>query len=293
MSATTAPPASPPATGPRQIKGPSALGSDPKQFLRLTWTLAVTDFRLRFFGSALGYLWTLMRPMMTFGVLIVLFTVVLDLTDGVALYPQALLLGLVLYQLFSDATTLSVRSIVERENIVRKIEFPRLAVPAAVVVQMFFNFVLNLVVVVAFLLAAGGEVRWSWLQMIPLVALLAAFTMGLCMLLSMLFVKFRDVQPIWEVIAFALFYLSPIFYTVDYVTRAYDASVVKWIIMLNPFAAILQQARHAMIDPSHPSAADAAGGAVNLLVPAAIALVIVLIGAQVFRRGAPRVAEEV
>ena len=276
----------------RQIKGPSAVGTDARHFWSVTWTLAVTDYRLRFFGSTLGYLWTLMRPLLFFSVLLLLFTQVLDLTTGVALYPQALLLGMVFFNLFSEATGMSVRSLVERENIVRKVDFPRLAVPFAVVLQALFNFGMTFIVVIVFLLAAGGEVRWSWLELLYLVPLLVLYTTGLCMLLSMLYVRARDVQPIWEVLTLSLFYLSPIFYTVDYVREQYDAAVVEWLVMLNPFAAILQQARHVMIDPSHPSAADAAGGTLQLLVPLTIGVTLFIAGAQVFRRRASRIAEE-
>ena len=275
----------------RQIKGPSALGSDPRRFAHLTWTLAVTDFKLRFFGSVLGYVWTLMRPLLLFGVLLVLFTVILDLSGDVKLYPQALLLGLVLFNFFGEATGQSVRCIVERESIVRKIEFPRLAVPLAVVLQALFNLGLSMIVVTGFILAAGGAITVSWLWLIPLVVLLTIFSTGLAMLLSMLFVRFRDVQPIWDVVLQALFYLSPIFYTVDLVAQQFNASVVEYL-MWNPFAAILQQARHALIDPSHPTAAAAAGGVEHLLIPFAIGLAIFAIGAQVFRKGAPRVAEQ-
>ena len=275
----------------RQIKGPSALGSDPRRLAHLTWTLAVSEFRLKFFGSVLGYLWTLMRPLALFGVLLVLFTQILDLADDVVLYPQALLLGLMLFNFFGECTMGSVRAIVDRENIVRKIEFPRLAVPLSIVLQALFNLGLSLIVVVVFLLAAGGEIRWSWLQLIPLIALLTAFSTGMAMLLSMAYVRYRDVQPIWEVILQSLFYLSPIFYTVELVAQQFDETAVEYL-MWNPFAALLQQARHAIIDPSHPTAADAAGGAVNLLIPLAIALVLIAWGGHVFRRGAPRVAED-
>ena len=276
----------------RQIKGPSAVGSNARHFWNLTWTLAVTDYRLKFFDSTLGYLWTLMRPLLFFGVLLLLFTQVLNLAVGVVLYPQALLLGMVFFNLFSEATGMSVRSPVDRAHIVRKVDFTRLAVPLAAVLQALFNFGMTFVVVVIFLLAAGGEVRWSWLELLYLVPLLVLYTSGLCMLLSILYVRARDVQPIWEVMTLSLFYLSPIFYTVEFVRAQYDASAVEWLIMLNPFAAILQQARHVMIDPSHPSAADAAGGAVNLLVPLAIGFVLFVLGAQLFRKRASRIAEE-
>ncbi len=278
--------------GARQIKGPSAIGSDWRRFASLTWTLAVTDFKLRFFGSALGYLWTLMRPLLLFGVLLLLFTQVLDLADDVVLYPQALLLALVLFNFFAEGTSTAIRAIVDREHIVRKVDFPRLAVPLAVVLGALFNLALSLVVFFVFLLAAGGDPRWSWLQLIPLIGVLTVFTTGLAMLLSMLFVRARDVQPIWDVVLQAMFYLTPIFYTVELVARRFNASAVEYLVTLNPLAAIVQQARHAVIDPSHPAAATAAGGTAKLLIPFAIGLVLVVAGAQLFRRRAAGVAEE-
>src|SRR3954469_14377184 len=111
-----------------EIKGPSALGSDGRRLLRLTWTLAVTDFKLRFFGSVLGYLWQLMRPLLLFGVLYTVFSLFFDVGDDVRFYPIALLLGIVLFNFMAESTAGSVRSLVTRESLVRKIEFPRLAV---------------------------------------------------------------------------------------------------------------------------------------------------------------------
>jgi ABC-2 type transport system permease protein len=275
----------------RVIKGPSAVGSDARRFFHLTWALSITDFKLRFFGSALGYVWQLLRPLMLFGVLLVLFTKVVDLGEGVTLYAQALLLGMVLYQLLSDSTGAAVRSLMDRENLVRKVDFPRLAVPLSSVLVALFNYGLNLIVVIGFLLAGGGDVSWSWLQLIPLSVLLVGLCVGLSMLLSISFVRYRDVEPIWDVSLTVLFYASAIFFPVQIITGP-DADLIRQILMMNPFAAILQQARHAMIDPSHPSAADAAGGIEYLLIPLAIGLLILIVGGQLFRKRAPRVAEE-
>jgi ABC-2 type transport system permease protein len=275
----------------RQIKGPSAVGSDPRRFWHLTRALAVTEFKLRFFGSVLGYAWQVMRPLLLFGVLYVLFTQVVDLGNEVPLYGVALLLGLVLYTFFSEATSAAVTSIVERENLVRKIEFPRLAVPLSVVLTAMFNLALNLGVVVVFLLASGGRLRWSWLELIPLVAVLAVLASGLAMLLSAAFVRARDVKPIWDVVLQVLFYGSPIFYAVETV----QATAPEWVakaLMLNPFAAILQQARHAVISPKYDTAAAAIGGTWRLLVPLAIVGVVFVLGYAVFRRAAPRLAED-
>jgi ABC-2 type transport system permease protein len=275
----------------RQIKGPSAVGTDPRRFWHLTRALAVTEFKLRFFGSVLGYAWQVMRPLMLFGVLYVLFTQIIDVGNDVPLYGVALLLGLVLYTFFSEATGTAVGSIVERENLVRKIEFPRLAVPMSVVLTALFNLALNLGVVVVFLLASGGSVRWTWLELIPLVALLAVMSSGMAMLLSATFVRARDVKPIWDVVLQILFYGSPIFYAIETVQATAPTWVAK-ALMLNPFAAILQQARHAVISPKYDTAAAAIGGAWRLLIPLAIIFGVFAIGYAVFRRAAPRLAED-
>src|SRR5690606_18593325 len=148
------------------------VGSDPRRFWHLTRALAVTEFKLRFFGSVLGYAWQVMRPLMLFGVLYVLFTQIVKLGGDVPRYGVALLLGLVLYTFVSEATGTAVTSIVDRENLVRKIEFPRLAVPLSVVLTALFNLMLNLGVVAIFLLASGGSVRWTWIELVPLVVIL-------------------------------------------------------------------------------------------------------------------------
>jgi ABC-2 type transport system permease protein len=275
----------------RQIKGPSAVGSDPRRFWHLTRALAVTEFKLRFFGSVLGYAWQVMRPLLLFGVLYVLFTQVIDVGNDVPYYGVALLLGLVLYTFFSEATGAAVSSIVDRENLVRKIEFPRLAVPLSVVLTALFNLGLNLCVVIVFLLASGGSVRWSWLELIPLVALLAVLASGVAMLVSALFVRARDIKPIWDVVLQILFYASPIFYAIETVQATAPSWVAK-VLMLNPFAAILQQARHAMISPEYDTAAQAIGPDWRLLIPLGIIFGAFALGYAVFRRAAPRLAED-
>ncbi len=137
------------------IKGPSALGDDPRRFLRLTWTLAITQFKLKFYGSVLGYLWQLMRPLMLFGVLYVVFTEFVRLGNDIEFYPVVLLTGIVLYTFVSEATGGAVASVVERETLVRKVQFPRMVIPCAVVLTATLNLMLNLVAVVVFAAISG------------------------------------------------------------------------------------------------------------------------------------------
>ncbi|MEA2232000.1 MAG: type transport system permease protein [Solirubrobacteraceae bacterium] len=274
------------------VRGPTALGNDNRRLLRLAWTLAATDFKLRFFGSALGYLWQLMRPLMLFGILYVVFTQVFGATGPEEFYGSSLLLGIVLYNFFSEATGGAVKSILIRESLVRKIDFPRLAVPLSTVLQALFNLLLNLVPVTGFLLAQGGQPRLSWLALPIIVAVLATMGLALAMLLSSLYVRFRDIEPIWDVVLQALFYTTPILYTAAVVKQQAGETALQLLLLLNPFAAIVQEAKHVFIDPSHASLASLLGHPILVLVPLVEIVVLLMIGYTVFAREAPRIAED-
>jgi ABC-2 type transport system permease protein len=266
---------------------PSAIGDDLRRFASLTVTLAATDFKLRFFGSALGYVWTLMRPLLLFGVLYFVFTEVVRFGDGVKHYPVYLLSAIVLFTFFSETTSRGVTSLVERENLLRKVRFPRLVIPLAVALHALFNLGLNFIVVLAFVLASGIAPRLAWLEMIPLVALLILFSTGVTMLLSALYVRYRDMQPIWEVALQILFYASPVIYVVATLPDSIETEA-----MASPITAILTQMRHSLIDPAAPTAADAIGGGVRLLIPLFVVVGVFALGAWVFAREAPRIAED-
>jgi len=272
----------------RPMRGPSALGGDPKRFWTLTWTLAVLEFRLKFFGSVLGYFWQLMRPLLLFGVLYFVFTELVRLGGGVQDYPVILLMGIIIYTFYAEATGTAVGSVPDRESLVRKVHFPRLVIPLSVVLTTFLNFALNFIVVMLFVLASGIAPRWSWLEIVPLVIALGLLSTGIGTLLAALFVRYRDVRPIWDVILQMTFYGSPILYPIEKIP---DESLQR-LIMCSPLAVIVQQARHAIIDVNAPSAAEVMGGAVWLLIPLAILVGVCALGYIVFDRSAPHIAEE-
>jgi ABC-2 type transport system permease protein len=284
MSATQA---DSPAFGHR-IRGPSALGGDWGRFLHLTWTLAVTDFKLRFFGSVLGYLWQLMRPLMLFGVLYFVFTEFVRIGQQAPHFAVVLLLGIVIFTFFADATGGSVASLVDREAMLRKIHFPRLVVPLAVVLTAYFNLLINLVAVAIFALAQGIEPRIEWLEFPVLLLILGIWAVGLAMLLSAVYVRARDIQPIWEVVVQAMFYAAPVIYPIEGIPQQ------KWTpyVMCNPLAAIIEQARFAVVDPNARTAAEAIGTTGRLAIPAGIVIASVVLGFWVFNREAPRIAEQ-
>jgi len=288
VSVTT--PAPPPVQAPselRRMAGPSALAGGRRRFLYLTWTIAVQEVKLRFFGSALGYLWQLVNPLLLFGVLYVVFTQAIKLGAEADFFPAVLLLNIIMYRFFADATAGAVTSVIDRENLVRKVQFPRLVVPAAVVLTAAFNFLLNLLAVVFFLALTGVRPRVSWLLAPLLLVLLAALAFGLSMLLSALYVRFRDVRPIWEVALQIAFYASPIIYVIETV----DVEWGRRLMLLSPLAALVHQMRSTVIDPNTPSTATILGGA-WVLVPLGLIVLVCVVGFVVFNRAAPRIAED-
>lgn len=266
--------------------GPSAFGDDLRRFWNLTVTLAVTDYKLRYFGSFLGYFWSLARPLMFFGVLYVVFTQVFRFGKGVPHYPVYLLNSIVLWTFFMETTNGCVQCLLSREGLLRKMRFPRLVIPLSVALTALFNLAANYVAVLAFALISGVEVRWTWLVLLPLIALLALLATGVGMLLSVLFVRFRDIQPIWDVASQVLFYGSPVIYTAGQYAGFEHAAVTG-----NPIAAILTEAHYVFIDKYTPDAGMAAGGTARLLVPVSIIAAMFVLGLWFFNREAPRIAE--
>ena len=175
-------------------------------------TLARTEFKLRYFGSILGYLWSLMRPLLFFGILFFFFTKVVRLGQGVPHYGVYLLMGIVLWNYVAEATGQAVTCLVTREALLRKVRFPRMVVPMSVSLTATFNLAMNSIAVVAFALIDGVVPSIKWLEMIPIALGFVILATGVGMLLSALYVRFRDVAPIWEVTLLAWFYVSPIMF---------------------------------------------------------------------------------
>ncbi len=275
------------ARGPREIRGPSAYDGSIRRMLYLTWIMGLTEYRLTYFGSALGYLWSLVRPLMLFGVLYVVFSQVVDFGDDIPNYPVLLLLNIVLFNFFTDATSRSVTAVTERESIVRKMQFPRMVIPMARVLSSAMNLAVSLIAAFVFLLGYGVDPEWTWLLLPVAMVPLLLITVGTSMLLSALYVRFRDVSSIWAVLATAFFYGSPVLYAIDKVPADYQ----RPLLLINPLADVLEQVRHWVVDPTSPGAVEVLGGVQWLLVPLGLTVAICALGVWVFNREAPLIAE--
>ena len=274
----------------REVHGPSALGGGRRRFFDLLWLMSVTEFRRTYFGTVFGYLWSLVRPLMLFGVLLFVFTQVFKVGSSLHNYPVLLLLGIVQFTFFQEATTSAVGSVVVQEGVVRKTQFPRLVIPLATVLTAFFNFLLNLVVVLVFILAWGVDPKLTWLLFPVALAALFVLTAAVSMILSVLYVRFRDVAIIWTVGAQVLFYATPILYPLG--LEGFLSERIEELLMLNPLAVIFEQVRVWVLESSAPTAAEAAGGWLHLLPALAIYLGTCAFAVWIFNREAPRIAEE-
>jgi ABC-2 type transport system permease protein len=258
----------------------------PRRVLTLAWTLAVTDWKLRFYGSVLGAVWTVARPFAFFGVVYFIFTDIVGLDQNVKNYGVYILLGLVFFSFFAEVTGNSVQALTMRENLLRKMYFPPIVVPLAVALTALLNLATTFVAVFIFVLANGITPTWTWLELLVGVAIVATFATGLGMLLSALYVRYRDVQPIWEVVSQMLFYATPVIYVATLVPSQYRS-----VYLCNPLAAVLTQLRYAIVDPTAPTLAQLIGGSARALIPLGIVVVVFALGLWVFSRASPRIAE--
>ena len=271
----------------REVRGPSALGGGWRRFFELLYLISVTEFKKTYFGTALGYVWSLVRPLILFAVLLFVFTQIFRIGSQVNDYPVLLLFNIVLFGFFQEATNTAVNSVVAQEGIVRKTQFPRLVIPMAPVLTSLFNLGVNLVAVLIFLLAFGVSPVWTWLFFPVVIAILFVLTAATSMLLSSLYVRYRDVAIIWSVVAAALFYGTPVLYPFEIVPEQF-----RDILAINPLTPVFAQAREWIIDPTAPGAVATVGGWGHLIPPVVISVAICVLAVWVFNREAPRVAEE-
>jgi ABC-2 type transport system permease protein len=275
----------------REVRGPGALGGGRQRFFDLLWLMSVTEFKRVYFGTVLGYLWSLIRPLMLFGVLYFVFAEGLKIgnTDEVEHYAVMLLMGIVLYTFFSEATNEAVASVVTQEGVVRKTQFPRLVIPLAIVLTCSFNLALNYLVVLVFVLVFGVDPTWTWLLLPIAFFFLIVLTVAVCSALSVLYVRFRDIAIIWAVVAQVLLYATPILYPIT----TFHNATTEQLLMINPLAVIFEQVRvWVLAEPQAPTAVEAAGGWLHLLPAAAIFLGTCAYAAWIFNREAPRLAED-
>lgn len=260
-----------------------------KQNRALLSELVRTDFKLRYQGSVLGYTWSLLRPLLIFLILYVVFVRFLRLGKGIPHYPVYLLLGIVIWNFFLEMTTQSLGSIVGRGDLVRKIRIPRWIIVFSSSISALINFALNLIVVAVFVAINHVHVPITalWLPFIFLEVY--AFALGLSLLLSALFVKLRDINYVWEVILQAGFYLTPILYPLSSITNV----TLQKLILINPMAQTIQDARYVAITKQTITPYTIFEGGYYKLIPFGLVGAVLIIGLVYFRRQSKYFAENI
>lgn len=250
--------------------------------------LVATDFKIRYQGSVLGYLWTLLRPFALFAVLYVVFTRFLRVGSSIEHYPVYLLLGIMLWNFFAEVTAGSVGAIVGKGDLLRKINFPKYTIIVSGSVSALINLALNSIILVIFMIFTGVSISWT-VVFLPLVLLeLFVLALGFGFLLSSLYVKFRDINYVWEVVLQAGFYATPILYPLSLVSGR-----IAKVLMLNPIAQITQDVRYMLITPQTQTISTVYHSTFWIAAPVALVIIIATGSALYFRNQSKYFAEEV
>jgi lipopolysaccharide transport system permease protein len=260
----------------RQFAMPTS--SPRRNSLELVLRMALTDLKLRYQGSVLGFLWTLLKPLMQFAVLYIVFSVFMRIQ--VENYQLYLLLGVLIWNYLAEGTTHGMLALAQKANIIKKVYFPRIYVVLSTSLHHLFALLLSLIVFFVFFFAAGKALPWTAPLLIVSLALLYALVLGLSLLLSVLHLKFRDTSQIWEVMIMAGFFLSPIIYPLEVIPAQYHT-----LLFLNPVTGLIQYTRLLLLEGQLPSLAGA-------LYVTVFGVGVLAFGAWLFGRYAHKAAEE-
>jgi ABC-2 type transport system permease protein len=250
---------------------------------RILGVLARTDFKFKYSGSVLGYVWSVAKPLLYFSVLWIVFRTIFK--ADLPRYPLYLILGIVLWMFVADGVTTTLPSIVARGTILRRIWFPPIVIPVAATVTALMSFLINLAVVVVFIVISHAAPNPYWLLLLPLLAELYVFVLALCLIAATLYVRYRDIGQIWEVAASALFFSAPIVYPITVLPMW-----ARHILAFNPFVQILQDVRRVVMG-RNAHAVELIGHHGNHLIPLAVIVVLCVTAFVLYRRDSPRFAE--
>jgi len=260
--------------------------------LRILHVTAAADFKLKYFGSVLGYVWSIAKPLALFSMLYVVFGHIFHLGAISRYYPVSLLMGIVFFNFFADATNMGMSSLVARESLLRKLSFPRFIIPTSATLTAAITFAVNSIVVASFVAWNRISPQPAWVLIVPLLFELYLFILGIAFILSKLFVRLRDIGQVWELLLQLMFYASPIIYPIGYLPP-----VLRKLAFLNPFVQVLQDLRAIVLyqdlPPNRITVANAFGFAGARLIPIAIAFGVFGFGLFLFKREEPWFAERV
>ncbi|MDT2756585.1 ABC transporter permease [Enterococcus asini] len=251
--------------------------------------LVKTDFKMRYQGSVIGYVWSVLKPLMLFAVMYVVFVRFLKFGADVPHFAVALLLGMVIWNFFNETTNLGMSSVVNQGDLLRKLSFPTHIVVISVSINALINLVISLVIVFIFGLINGVDVsKYAFITPLLLIELYA-FSLGIAFILATIYVRFRDIGPIWEVLLQIGMYMTPLIYPITMVMNV-DVRIAK-ILMLSPMAQIIQDARYLLTSPVNVTVWQLINTKWLAIIPYVLPFVVLLIGFIVFDKNSKKFAE--
>ncbi len=248
-----------------------------------------TDFKLRYQNSAIGYLWSLLKPLFLFVILYIVFTQILRVGAGIPGYPVYLLTGILMWSFFQETTAASVTSIVSKGNLIRKINIPKYLIVVASALSSLINLGLSLVVLALFIaFNVHATVTPSLIILIPLlITQLFVLATAASFILSAMYVKFRDISYIWDLLLRAGFYVTPILYPLQIVPET-----VQKLLLLNPAAQVIQDIRRILVLPDTIQIYDVLSWPLYLI-PFVVTAIMVIFAVYYFKKQAIDFAENV
>ena len=253
--------------------------------------LVVTDFKLRYQGSVLGYAWSLLKPLFLFAILYTVFGLFLKIGGDLPHYPVYLLLGVVLWSFFTEATTQGLSAIVDRGDLIRKINFPKYIIIISNTLSALINLGFNLVVVFFFIVLNGVDLHWYALLLPLIIIELYVLALALAFFLSAFYVKFRDIGYLWEVLLQGAFYATPILYPISLVVDINEMAAK--VLMLNPVAQVIQDARYVLVTPQTTTTYELFNGYWYAYIPFIIILIVTIVATLYFKNNSGKFAENV
>ncbi|MBD3300118.1 MAG: hypothetical protein GF347_02090 [Candidatus Moranbacteria bacterium] len=251
-------------------------------YLQIMWMLAKTDFKLRYHSSVLGYFWAILKPLMIFLILNFVFSQVIGRGAGIEHYPLQLITGVIIWSFFAEGTTAGLSSLLQKSNIITKVYFPRWIVVVASTLNSLMIFSMNLFILVGFFLYY--KVYPGFFDIISALIfflIIYLLILTIAFILSPLYLKFRDLLQIWEVILQGLFYASPIIYPLSLMPAKFQK-----IILLNPIARLIDNVKRVLV---FDQKADISSTIIFVLILSSI----FLIGLYYFKSVSKGVAEDI
>jgi ABC-2 type transport system permease protein len=273
---------------PTTIRAQRASGT--RHILRILWVTATAEFKLKYQDSVLGYVWSLAKPLALFSMLYIVFGRFLAFNHD-HFYALRLLLGIVIWFFFLDASVVGMASVTARGPLLRKLDFPRLTIPISITISSAMTLCVNMLAVAVFLAIRRITPHLDWLLVVPLLLELFVFVLGVALILGTVAVWFKDVSQVWELALQLVFYASPILYPPKFLP-----SWFRPITFLNPLVQVIEDLRRILVPP-YPgwfSASTVYGGtAAGELVPIGIAVLTLAAGLALFQWRSPKIPERV